>query len=148
MAMNKIEKISMADLGKITNFCRSRWPDFDEWCDKNTLEYFIKKSPQYCSKCIEDKKILGVALGVEKHNCLNIVVLLVDKNQRDKGIGSKLLEHLENTCSQNNLKTIYLDSGERDYTKGSLDFYTKRGYRIVGFANIHKEKLLFFEKEL
>lgn len=146
--MDKIKKISMGDFKEIKGLCLARWPNRKRWMDKETLRYYLKKNARYCLKYLGDGKILGFTLAMESHNCLRLDMILVDKNQRGKGKGRKLLEYLEKICRRDNLQTIFLSSGEEDYTEGSFNFYTTLGFQVAGSVYIHREKIMYFEKDL
>ena len=51
--------------------------------------------------------------------------IVVSKNMRGKGIGSKLFDHLKQYCKNNNIKVIKLDSGKE--LTDAHHFYEKNG---------------------
>lgn len=55
-----------------------------------------------------------------------ITELVVSKNKRSKGIGSKLLTHMEEYLKSNGCKDILL--GVFGYNDSAINFYNKSGY--------------------
>lgn len=67
---------------------------------------------------------------------IRIVVLVVDKNYRNKGIGKQLLEKAESWAKNIGATGIGLNSGDRPERISAHNFYKKNGYveRSIGFA--------------
>ena len=78
-----------------------------------------------------DKKI--VACGRLHNNSsteAQIRYMAVDKELRGKGIGKKIVNHLENYAKKNQIKTMVLNA--RDH---AIKFYQNLGYEVVGTYN-------------
>tara|TARA_B100001057_G_scaffold5779_1_gene5266 strand:+ start:4524 stop:4961 length:438 start_codon:yes stop_codon:yes gene_type:complete len=56
--------------------------------------------------------------------------MAVDKKIRSKGIGKKIIDHLEDYAKKNHFKTVVLNA--RDH---AIKFYQNSGYEIVGPYN-------------
>jgi len=56
--------------------------------------------------------------------------MAVDKKYRGRGLGKKIVEHLEDYASRNQFKTIVLNA--RDH---AIKFYQNSGYELVGPYN-------------
>lgn len=67
---------------------------------------------------------------------IRIVVLVVDKNYRNKGIGKQLLENAESWAKNIGATGIGLNSVDRPERINAHHFYKKNGYveKSIGFA--------------
>lgn len=61
-------------------------------------------------------------------NVLYIDILWVNENYRHQGLGSKLLEYVEDTAKAKGCYLIHLDT----FDFQAKDFYLKHGYEIFG----------------
>ncbi|MFH0957538.1 MAG: GNAT family N-acetyltransferase [Pseudomonadota bacterium] len=78
-------------------------------------------------------------------------LLYLDPDKRKRGIGSSLLEKVEETARNTGMHRIVLSSGPRYILIGSGSFYLKRGFRSIGtIANYFEGKYWarVFQKEL
>ena len=117
---------------------KDRQPDENEmkkWLCKQT--YFVVES---------NKRIVGVAgCFIEFNNC-KIIHMAVLKDYRGIGLGSLLLEKIEEFAKKNNTNKIWLDTSST--LKKSIEFYKKKGFRLVGELKKHfwGEDIVLFEK--
>ncbi len=72
--------------------------------------------------------IAGIRSCFYLGKCLAINVLFVDENYRDKGLGSLLLNKVENETKIMGAKLVHLDT----FDFQAKDFYLKHGYEIFG----------------
>ncbi|MBD7937255.1 GNAT family N-acetyltransferase [Cytobacillus sp. Sa5YUA1] len=103
----------------------------------------IYSSPDYHTLIASDNgKIVGM-IGLVKGYYyeldglyIRIVVLVVDKNYRNKGIGKQLLENAESWANNIGATGIGLNSGDRPERINAHHFYKKNGYveKSIGFA--------------
>ncbi|MCM3176308.1 GNAT family N-acetyltransferase [Cytobacillus horneckiae] len=103
----------------------------------------IKSSPDYHTLlALYDDKIVGM-MGLVKGYYyeldglyVRIVVLVVDSNYRNKGIGKQLLEEAENWAKKIGATGIGLNSGNRPERIRAHKFYKNNGYveKSIGFA--------------
>jgi GNAT superfamily N-acetyltransferase len=59
-----------------------------------------------------------------------LVWLYVDKTQRQRGIGSTLMKHVEDTLKRRGVRKIYLDIGNRLDQPEAYQFYEQRNFVI------------------
>jgi len=71
---------------------------------------------------VENEKILGTASLKED----DISTVFVNPNIHGKGIGSKLMDKVEDLAKRNGYKTVKLSS-----SLTSFEFYKRRGYKKV-----------------
>lgn len=72
--------------------------------------------------------IAGCVARMYCWNVLYIDILWVDKNYRNQGLGSKLLEYVEDAAKKKGCYLIHLDT----FDFQSKDFYFKHGYEVFG----------------
>lgn len=109
-------------------------------CDR-LVEYNLSKVPATQEILFENinKKFLNangeiIAGCVSRMYCWNVLyidILWVDENYRHQGLGSKLLEYVENTAKEKCCCLIHLDT----FDFQAKDFYLKHGYEIFGILN-------------
>ena len=98
----------------------------------------------------EDNVIGMGGLINQGNNTFEIKRLRISTNYRNQGLGSELLEWIENYCRKNGVKRIYLDTTNRN--SGAIRFYKKHGYKEYKRERIDTDFggffLHYFEKYL
>lgn len=115
--------------------CRDK--DEEYICDR-LVEYNLTKVPATQKIHFENinKKFLNengeiIAGCVARMYCWNVLyidILWVDENYRNQGLGSKLLEYVEETAKEKGCYLIHLDT----FDFQAKDFYIEHGYEIFG----------------
>jgi len=110
-------------------------PEFSEGLVK-LANKFVKDNDKQLLVYEEDGKICGYAMieFVEKEESiyrkytkyLEVGELGVDSNCRSKGIGKKLMSHIENIAKQKQVDEIQLNMWE--FNQRALNFYERSGY--------------------
>ena len=78
----------------------------------------------------ENERIIAVGrLQIENNSSGRIRYMAVDNNHRKQGIGSHLLEELENIAKNKMVKCCWLHARDT-----ALTFYTKNNYQVSGEA--------------
>ncbi|RZL46181.1 MAG: GNAT family N-acetyltransferase [Pedobacter sp.] len=92
------------------------------------------------------KEIAGILAGIGYWNGLEIKILWVDENYRHKGLGTKLLNHVETIAKENGATIAMLDT----FNFQAEEFYLKNGYlpvgEIIDFPKGHKR--IYLSKKL
>jgi len=93
--------------------------------------------------CEIDKKVVGVSI-IEFHKIVNrsyiyYYVLVIDSAYRGKGIGSKMMDYIENLAKKNRVKLIWALAEENN--KVMKKIFAKRGYK-------KGKKFIYFSMEL
>ena len=104
--------------------------DYDEFC-------FIAEN--------EESQIIGVVTGHAYYNEIHISDLVVDRKERKNGVGSRLIETVENAYKDKRYEIITLAT----FGFQAPDFYQKLGYTIE-FIRKNKDPKLdkyFMSKE-
>ena len=101
----------------------------EAWSNQNkpkSIKEQLKRREFYCA--IEHGKLVGT---VALENNL-VCGMYVSSSKRGKGLGQKLLSHIENVARQKNLKELILTA-----TPSGYGFYKKNGYKTYG-KTVHK----------
>lgn len=106
--------------------------DFNYKIDKKSFNNDFLKILVY-----EENSIQGVLVYQYLYDRIEIDYIIVDKDYRNKGIATKLLNFMEK--SYNNLKNITLEV--RESNKGAINFYLKNDFKeITKRKNYYKDE--------
>jgi len=139
----RIKKLTLKNIPELyLIICKALDDDFPEYKPGTNRIYsqhiFNKK---YFTKLIKNKT--NVVFGAfDKEKLAGIIVvkpedfggviyvdwLVVDKNYRNKGVGSRLLTTVDNWALENKYHHLYLLTQNRK----NINFYIKRGYKYLG----------------
>jgi len=132
-------------------------------CDKSSIRetvkginaYNLHKVPataptwtplEYSIKSENDETIAGILGGIGYWGGLEIKVLWVNKNYRNRGLGTGLLKHVEKIAFQKGATISMLDT----FDFLAEEFYIKNGYNVIGkiadFPVGHQR--IYFSKKL
>ncbi len=102
--------------------------------NENSTQGIIKKMDERETFCMWENKIL---LGTVELKGDKILGLFIKSSEVGKGLGSKLMDFIEDYARSKKIKQVRLYS-----TKFAFNFYKKRGYRLVpsGYWVIGKAK--------
>lgn len=108
--------------------------ELKEWFTRDALSKMKRNFKNNLIVCF-DKGILGFLNYRVNKKSIKILWIGVDKKNRRKGIGKKLLNAVEKIAKNNNIKKINVDtlSYKDDYKPyvSTRDFYLKNGFRYV-----------------
>lgn len=123
-----------------TAFSKKEWEIAD-------LEHFGKASgwseKGYYIQATEGDKILGLIHYTIISGVIEISTLIVSHNHRGKGIGTKLINKIEDIAKKDNVHKIYLVTG--DGWKAE-NFYQKMGFEKTGEHKnhyLHKDWIIY-----
>jgi GNAT superfamily N-acetyltransferase len=114
-----------------TAMIQAEFPEYSQ----TTRDYFTEEykkailKGKYKLAAFEDGKIVGFLVAADKPmgGILFVNWLAVSKDHQHKGIGRKLLEHIDIIARELGCHAIYLEMHERN-----MGFYTKCGYEVIG----------------
>ena len=95
--------------------------------DEERLRTKIKRDPESILVAEKAGKVVGTISLIEDGRHAFIVRLAVLESERDKGIGSKLLQEAERILMGRGLKKINILVSETE--EDLYDYYEKRGYK-------------------
>lgn len=132
---------------KLRSFNDREWAKVHPAHYGNSLDkdYWARKNIVY--KAVENKEIVGSINCDCMAGVLHIKELIIDENHRGKGIGKALLAKAEADAIKLGMHIAYLETGR---CWPSIEFYTKRGYKIsVEIPKFYdKTDFVFMTKEL
>ena len=88
----------------------------------------VGSAKNYLIKDLNGNVIAGIKGWVYFGECLHISVLFIDVEQRKHGLGSLLLQTMEQQAKSMNINLVHLDT----FDFQAKDFYLKHGYEIFG----------------
>lgn len=118
-----IEEINKENKGEVISFFKEHW---------GSSEMVISSGIYQCENLDgfiyeENNQIIGLVTYVIKRDEIEIISL--DSIQEGKGIGTALIEKIENLAKQKQIKIVRLVTTNDNLN--ALRFYQKRGYRIT-----------------
>tara|TARA_Y100000590_G_scaffold73840_2_gene81356 strand:- start:5176 stop:5658 length:483 start_codon:yes stop_codon:yes gene_type:complete len=129
--LTKINLKSCLDLIDIErdNFCHLMRIGWSEKQIKLQLNKVINYSLGiFDNKCLV-AFILGDLITIEKVSEYEILIIYVKKSNRNKGLATKLLNHIEKEKQHLNLKKIYLEVSA-DNNK-AINFYKRNDFKLI-----------------
>ncbi|MEB6059546.1 GNAT family N-acetyltransferase [Staphylococcus pseudoxylosus] len=92
----------------------------------------------------ENDKIVAGLVGYNYLDYFHVGILWVDKDQRGKNLGSKLIKDLEKLKSQYYIKYIHLET----MSFQALEFYLKLDFVVFGEIKDSDKTMFFLKKEI
>lgn len=138
-----IERARESDASQISSLYKKVW---DEYKGKFPNELIVAREPSvkqvrrwikqdtyFVTK--EDGKVVGVVGCSLKHGTCLLVHMVVDKNKRNKGIGSALTEKVITYARENNAIKVWLDTSP--VLKEAISIYRRFGFVKCGHLRKH-----------
>ena len=125
----KIKRISETE--ETDKFINKEFSDYSTECDV-ALNY-----EEFCFIAEDDGRIAGVITGRAYYNEVHIGDLIVDKDFRKYGVGSKLVAAVENAYKGKGFEKIALTT----FGFQAPEFYKKLGYELEFVRNDNDPKL-------
>jgi ribosomal-protein-alanine N-acetyltransferase len=102
--------------------------------DSSLFNYFYETFPDGFWVYEKHHKIVGFIVGIKINSEIaRILMLVVSKNYRKKGIGNTLLTHLLKILTIKNIKQVELEV--KISNKSAIDFYRKHGFELKKVLN-------------
>jgi len=139
--MITINKTQKAD---IKDFLEREWIEADKMYYGKALDWHEE---DYAFKAVENGEIVGTICGKIEQGILHISDLIVAQSERGKGVGSMLMEFIEDYAKTKNAHKSHLLTGKGWPTE---EFYLKHGYKQIAILPNHYEHqdFIIFEKDL
>ncbi len=97
----------------------------------NMIMDIWKMWPNYSLCVVKDGQIVGfISGGITSKNYARILLLAVDENYRNRGIGTKLLENIESMAMKKHCQGLTLEI--REGNESAERFYINRGFSKRG----------------
>lgn len=142
MTNYQVKKLDLKDFNKFysfaSDFILNKYADypfavrkkyFENDLDKKQLKKDLKKGDSEVVVACDATKIIGFTiLNFQKGGAVHVQWLVVDEKYQGQGIGSQLLELIEEVAREHKCHFIIL------YTESekNIKFYEKRGYQFIG----------------
>jgi [ribosomal protein S18]-alanine N-acetyltransferase len=94
------------------------------------LRYFLTLSSAECLLAEDGKEIGGFILSSVNAPLAHVITLDVTEAQRRNGVGSMLLEAMENKIARQGVHTVLLETAVDN--EAAVAFWQRHGYRIEG----------------
>ena len=120
------EKTSSSSFTKDHQFQKSLKKDIRETWIRN---FFLGKRGSKLFIFSSRKKILGFILIIEKKKNVIIDLIAVSQRQQNKGVGSSLVNHINNFYYKKGKKFII--TGTQNYNKKAISFYKKMKFKFL-----------------
>jgi N-acetylglutamate synthase-like GNAT family acetyltransferase len=103
--------------------CRGFYPDeiLNIWAEVPFTDKFTKTVESDCHLAILDERIVGI--GMLNLQSGKVDGLFVDPDYMDRGVGKRMLAHLENLARASNVKRLHLDA-----SLNAVPFYHNCGF--------------------
>lgn len=90
------------------------------------------EEPRVYAARLKNEQAGWIELGYDRwNNRMRIWELLVKKNHRTKGIGTKLIKHAIDMAKQKGARMLVLETQSDNAT--AIRFYLKQGFNLIGF---------------
>lgn len=110
------------------------------WKKKNTPQQIRNSLARREIFCAFEKNLLIGTIGIQNNE---VVGLYVSHSKRKKGMGRKLLEHLEEYAKEKNIRELFLTS-----TPSAENFYKTNGYKALDYVELIIDGVLFKELKM
>jgi len=115
-----VKKVEPKD---IRGFTGSNWRVFNEeigWNFNEEKEFFA---------VFKENRIVGAARCCVRGGLMQLKSIIVNREFRGQGVGTILLEQIEQSARKNNCPKIILETSAKH--QDAIEFYLRRGYQIV-----------------
>lgn len=108
----------------------------------------VNKNNGKCYLAVENNKVIGLIMGFVRRydeydyldykcpKCGEVLELIVSKDVRNRGVGQKLMQVMEDYFKSIGCEYINIDV--LTYNKNAIKFYDREGYHTRGLINIKK----------
>lgn len=101
----------------------------DAW-SYHEIRSTVKQTHTFCAAAKEGDTLLGYYLCYYVLDECEIARIAVTEQARGRGVGQRLLEHMESVCGEKQLTKLLLDV--RKSNRPAISFYTKNGFTVDG----------------
>jgi [ribosomal protein S18]-alanine N-acetyltransferase len=95
---------------------------------KTTLRYFLTLASADCVVAVEENHIVGFVLSEENPPLAHIITLDVAQKHRRQGVGTAMLQQLEENLALRGVRSILLETATDN--EAAVAFWKRHGYRI------------------
>ena len=111
---------------------------FEPWTKKRLIKEFENNSFLKHFVYEKDGEILGFYIISNIADLVEIFTIAVDKDHREEGIGSKLLDHIINYAKENCASEIWLEVATKNIA--AINLYQKYGFKVQTIRKNYYQK--------
>ncbi|HZX34024.1 MAG TPA: GNAT family N-acetyltransferase [archaeon] len=142
----KVVRVDESLVGEIAALLRKEFvkPPYNEkWVLSqlvSRVEEVFTDNRKYCFAAIEENIVVGVVLAStivfrEGSRCF-VEEFVVDSEKQDKGVGTTLLQRLEEECAKAGIGTLWVTANRKSRAQ---DFYEKNGFKASDYRLMEKK---------
>ncbi len=138
----EIKTVHILDVDEIITLAKLAWQEtykeiisqeqiefmLNSFYNKNRLENEIADKKNIFSKAVFENKIIGYTHCILQNEKLKLSKIYLLPHQKNKGIGTFLLNNVKEIAEKNNIHTIILQVNRFNSAK---EFYLKNGFKIT-----------------
>ena len=128
--------MTLADADKVYEIENESF--FEPWSKKKLLKEFEENSFLKHYVYEKDGEVVGFYIISCITDLVEIFTIAVDKDYREDGIGSKLLEHVINYARENKAGEIWLEASTKNIA--AINLYKKYGFKIQSTRKNYYQK--------
>ena len=103
------------------------------------VEEVFQDNRKYCFVALDGELVIGVILAStfvfrDGERCF-VEEFVIDSEKQSKGVGTKLLQRLEDECRKAEIRTLWLTSNQK---ADAHKFYTKSGFTVSDYRLMEK----------
>ncbi|VWL85350.1 GNAT family N-acetyltransferase [Oceanivirga miroungae] len=125
----KIDKKDESSINYIENIIKNNF-DENEYRDSYELYNYSLKKDEFIAFYIKyNNEVVGIINTWNLGECIYVEHFVIEKEYRNKSLGSKSLELLKNTFNKNIILEVNVENTDVD--KKRITFYKKNGFKIL-----------------
>ena len=132
-----IRKMEIRDADEVYNIENQAF--FEPWSKKNLIKDLESNTFLNHYVAEKDGKIVGFYISSQVLDEVEIFTIAVDRDYKNMGIATSLLNHLVATSIANNMKEIWLEVSTKNLA--AINLYKKFGFEIMGIRKNYYQKV-------
>ena len=132
-----IRKMEIRDADEVYNIENQAF--FEPWSKKNLIKDLESNTFLNHYVAEKDGNIVGFYISSQVLDEVEIFTIAVDRDYKNMGIATCLLNHLVATSIANNMKEIWLEVSTKNLA--AINLYKKFGFEIMGIRKNYYQKV-------
>lgn len=132
-----IRKMEIRDADEVYNIENQAF--FEPWSKKNLIKDLESNTFLNHYVAEKDGRIVGFYISSQVLDEVEIFTIAVERDHKNMGIATSLLNHLIATSLKNNIKQIWLEVSTKNVP--AINLYKKFGFEIMGIRKNYYQKV-------
>lgn len=132
-----IRKMEIRDADEVYNIENQAF--FEPWSKKNLIKDLESNTFLNHYVAEKDGRIVGFYISSQVLDEVEIFTIAVERDHKNMGIATSLLNHLIATSLKNNIKQIWLEVSTKNIP--AINLYKKFGFEIMGIRKNYYQKV-------